>query len=81
MVVTGQRPLRGRHLDTRDLRSGMALIAAALAAEGESVVAPLEAVERGSERGALRRHVQQPSRVALHARDACAGQVVAPRQR
>ena len=34
MVVTGPTPLRGRHLDTRDLRSGMALIAAALAAEG-----------------------------------------------
>ncbi|HTV03031.1 MAG TPA: UDP-N-acetylglucosamine 1-carboxyvinyltransferase [Luteitalea sp.] len=47
MVVTGQTPLRGRHLDTRDLRSGMALIAAALAADGESVVGPLETVERG----------------------------------
>jgi UDP-N-acetylglucosamine 1-carboxyvinyltransferase len=29
------------------LRSGMALIAAALAAEGESRVSPLETVERG----------------------------------
>jgi len=47
MVVTGPTPLRGRHLDTRDLRSGMALIAAALAAEGECVVGPLETVERG----------------------------------
>ena len=47
MVVTGRTPLRGRHLDTRDLRSGMALIAAALAADGESVVGPLETVERG----------------------------------
>ncbi len=47
MVVTGPTPLRGRHLDTRDLRSGMALIAAALAAEGESRVGPLETVERG----------------------------------
>lgn len=47
MVVTGPTPLRGRHLDTRDLRSGMALIAAALAADGESVVGPLETVERG----------------------------------
>ena len=34
-------------LDSRDLRSGMALIAAALAAEGESRVTPLETVERG----------------------------------
>lgn len=47
MVVTGRTPLQGRHLDTRDLRSGMALIAAALAAEGESVIGPLETVERG----------------------------------
>ena len=37
MVVTGRTPLRGRHLDTRDLRSGMALIAAALAADGRVV--------------------------------------------
>jgi UDP-N-acetylglucosamine 1-carboxyvinyltransferase len=47
IIVTGPRRLRGRPLDSRDLRSGMALIAAALAAEGESRVAPLETVERG----------------------------------
>jgi UDP-N-acetylglucosamine 1-carboxyvinyltransferase len=47
IIVTGRRKLRGRPLDSRDLRSGMALIAAALAAEGESRVTPLETVERG----------------------------------
>ena len=47
IIVTGPRKLRGRHLDARDLRSGMALIAAALAAEGISRVTPLETVERG----------------------------------
>jgi UDP-N-acetylglucosamine 1-carboxyvinyltransferase len=47
IIVTGPRRLRGRPLDTRDLRSGMALIAAALAADGESRVSPLETVERG----------------------------------
>jgi UDP-N-acetylglucosamine 1-carboxyvinyltransferase len=47
IIVDGPTKLRGRLLDTRDLRSGMALIAAALAAEGESRVAPLETVERG----------------------------------
>ena len=47
IIVSGPTKLRGRELDSRDLRSGMALIAAALAAEGESVVAPLETVERG----------------------------------
>jgi UDP-N-acetylglucosamine 1-carboxyvinyltransferase len=47
IVVTGPRRLRGRFLDSRDLRSGMALVVAALGAEGESRVEPLETVERG----------------------------------
>ena len=47
IIVTGPRRLHGRTLDSRDLRSGMALIAAALAAEGESRLTPLETVERG----------------------------------
>jgi UDP-N-acetylglucosamine 1-carboxyvinyltransferase len=47
IIVTGPTQLYGRVLDPRDLRSGMALIAAALAAEGESRLSPLETVERG----------------------------------
>jgi UDP-N-acetylglucosamine 1-carboxyvinyltransferase len=47
IIVSGPTKLRGRALDSRDLRSGMALIAAALAAEGESRVTPIETVERG----------------------------------
>jgi UDP-N-acetylglucosamine 1-carboxyvinyltransferase len=47
IIVTGPRRLRGRPLDSRDLRSGMALIAAGLAADGQSRLAPLETVERG----------------------------------
>ena len=47
VIVNGKTPLRGRALDGRDIRSGMALIAAALAAQGESRVSPLETVERG----------------------------------
>ena len=47
IIVSGPTRLRGRLLDARDLRSGMALIAAGLAAEGESTVMPLETVERG----------------------------------
>ena len=47
IIVTGPRKLRGRPLDSRDLRSGMALIAAALAADGQSRLLPLETVERG----------------------------------
>jgi UDP-N-acetylglucosamine 1-carboxyvinyltransferase len=47
IIVTGPRKLRGRTLDTRDLRSGMSLAAAALAADGQSRLGPLETVERG----------------------------------
>jgi UDP-N-acetylglucosamine 1-carboxyvinyltransferase len=47
IIVSGASRLRGKPLDTRDIRSGMALIAAALAADGESHVGPLETVERG----------------------------------
>jgi UDP-N-acetylglucosamine 1-carboxyvinyltransferase len=48
IIVTGPTKLRGgRSLDSRDLRSGMSLIAAGLAADGQTRVAPLETVERG----------------------------------
>ena len=47
IVVTGPRRLRRRTLDSRDIRSGMALVVAALAAEGESRIEPLETIERG----------------------------------
>jgi UDP-N-acetylglucosamine 1-carboxyvinyltransferase len=48
IIVTGPTKLRGgRTLDSRDLRSGMSLIAAGLTAEGQTRVAPLETVERG----------------------------------
>jgi UDP-N-acetylglucosamine 1-carboxyvinyltransferase len=54
IIVTGPKRLRGRPLDSRDLRSGMALIAAGLAADGQSRLAPLETVERGYARLAER---------------------------
>jgi UDP-N-acetylglucosamine 1-carboxyvinyltransferase len=48
IIVTGPTRLRGgRTLDSRDLRSGMSLIAAGLAADGQTRVTPLETVERG----------------------------------
>lgn len=50
IIVTGGRRLRGKTLDSRDIRSGMALIAAALVADGQSRVQPLEIVERGYSR-------------------------------
>lgn len=50
IIVTGPSRLKGKVLDSRDIRSGMALIAAALAADGQSRVEPLETVERGYSR-------------------------------
>lgn len=47
IIITGKTALRGRTLDSRDIRSGMALVAAALVAEGESRVQEIETVERG----------------------------------
>ena len=47
MIVDGPALLTGRSLDSRDLRSGMALIAASLAARGTSRIHSLETVERG----------------------------------
>jgi UDP-N-acetylglucosamine 1-carboxyvinyltransferase len=47
LIVTGPRALRGKSLDSRDIRSGMALVAAALVADGESRIEPLETIERG----------------------------------
>jgi UDP-N-acetylglucosamine 1-carboxyvinyltransferase len=51
IIVSGPTRLRGgRVLDSRDIRSGMSLIAAGLAAEGQTRVQPLEIVERGYSR-------------------------------
>ncbi|HXK08545.1 MAG TPA: UDP-N-acetylglucosamine 1-carboxyvinyltransferase [Vicinamibacteria bacterium] len=47
IVVTGPRRLRRRALDSRDLRSGMALVVAALCADGSSRIDSLETIERG----------------------------------
>jgi UDP-N-acetylglucosamine 1-carboxyvinyltransferase len=47
IIISGPKRLRSRTLDTRDLRSGMSLAAAALAAAGQSRLGPLETVERG----------------------------------
>jgi UDP-N-acetylglucosamine 1-carboxyvinyltransferase len=47
IIVSGPARLRGGRLDGRDLRSGMALVAAALAADGQSRLTPLETIERG----------------------------------
>jgi len=50
VLVYGPTKLKGQVLDTPDLRAGMALVVAALAAEGESVIDKIELVERGYEK-------------------------------
>jgi UDP-N-acetylglucosamine 1-carboxyvinyltransferase len=50
VLVYGPTKLRGQILDTPDLRAGMALILAALAASGKSVIDKIELVERGYEK-------------------------------
>jgi UDP-N-acetylglucosamine 1-carboxyvinyltransferase len=49
VLVTGPTLLRGKVLDTPDIRAGMALILAALCAKGESVIHRVELVKRGYE--------------------------------
>ncbi len=50
VVVVGPSPLHGLHLNSPDIRAGMALILAALCARGDSVVENAQIVERGYER-------------------------------
>jgi UDP-N-acetylglucosamine 1-carboxyvinyltransferase len=49
-VVAGPARLRGARLQSPDIRAGMALVIAALTAEGESEIHNIEQIERGYER-------------------------------
>lgn len=49
VVIYGPNKLRGRILETPDIRAGMALVVAALAAKGKSVINQAELIERGYE--------------------------------
>ena len=46
-VVTGPSPLYGAAISSPDIRAGMALLIAALAAEGRSVIYNIEQIDRG----------------------------------
>jgi UDP-N-acetylglucosamine 1-carboxyvinyltransferase len=48
-VVSGASPLHGEHLVSPDVRAGMAMIIAALAADGKSIISNIYQVERGYE--------------------------------
>jgi UDP-N-acetylglucosamine 1-carboxyvinyltransferase len=49
-VVSGPAPLYGSHMESPDIRAGMALLLAALAADGESVIGNVGQIDRGYER-------------------------------
>jgi len=49
-VVVGPSRLRGAELESPDIRAGMALLIAALAAEGVSEIRNIRQIERGYER-------------------------------
>lgn len=49
VVIYGPNKLRGRVLDTPDIRAGMALVVAALVAKGKSIINQAELIERGYE--------------------------------
>lgn len=48
-VVVGPAPLYGARMSSPDIRAGMALVIAALCAEGESVINNVEQIDRGYE--------------------------------
>ena len=49
-VIAGPAPLRGQVVESPDIRAGMAILLAALAAQGESVIHNIGQIERGYER-------------------------------
>jgi UDP-N-acetylglucosamine 1-carboxyvinyltransferase len=49
-VVSGPSPLRGREMPTPDIRAGIALVMAALIAQGTSEIEHIELIDRGYER-------------------------------
>lgn len=49
VLVSGPTKLRGQELDTPDIRAGIALVIAALAAEGKSLINKVELIDRGYE--------------------------------
>ena len=49
-VIAGPAPLRGGVVDSPDIRAGMAILLAALAAEGDSIIHNIGQIDRGYER-------------------------------
>ncbi|HLL86271.1 MAG TPA: UDP-N-acetylglucosamine 1-carboxyvinyltransferase, partial [Thermoleophilaceae bacterium] len=49
-VVSGPRRLHGARMESPDIRAGMALLIAALCADGESEIGNIRQIDRGYER-------------------------------
>jgi UDP-N-acetylglucosamine 1-carboxyvinyltransferase len=49
-IVTGPRPLSGERVESPDIRAGMAMLIAALCAEGRSEIGNIRQIDRGYER-------------------------------
>jgi len=49
-VIAGPSPLRGQVVESPDIRAGMAMLVAALSAQGDSVIHNIGQIERGYER-------------------------------
>ncbi len=50
VIVTGPRRLRGERVESPDIRAGMAMLLAALCAEGRSEIGNIRQIDRGYER-------------------------------
>src|SRR5881397_2413469 len=60
-VIAGPSALRGQVMESPDIRAGMAMVLAALAAQGDSVIYNIGQVERGYERIDERRSEEHTS--------------------
>jgi UDP-N-acetylglucosamine 1-carboxyvinyltransferase len=49
-IIVGPRPLRGSRVESPDIRAGMAMLIAALCADGETVIGNVRQIDRGYER-------------------------------
>jgi UDP-N-acetylglucosamine 1-carboxyvinyltransferase len=49
-VVTGPTPLVGQHMESPDIRAGMAMLLASLCAEGRSTIGAVHQIDKGYER-------------------------------
>jgi UDP-N-acetylglucosamine 1-carboxyvinyltransferase len=71
-IVTGPRRLRGEKLDSPDIRAGMAMLIAALCAEGRSEIGNVRQIDRGYERiderlRELGAHIERVATEPVHA--------------